>query len=113
MNKIKASLLATDLAPWRKKGIFFATLLLSLFPFVISYQAALPEWQQGLWQLRHFLAIAALQALAQVSIGWYLLKKPLPNYVIGGFLVMLLSFQLTYGITVVLLSVMEQARAAP
>ncbi|MEH6492849.1 hypothetical protein [Halopseudomonas sp.] len=104
MNKLKQDMLATDMAPWRKRGLFAVILLLGLFPFIISCAAVTPDVSAGLWQLRHFLGVAALQAVAQVSIAWYLLKNPVPNYVILGFVVMVMFFQLTFGLTVILLS---------
>lgn len=57
MNKIKEQLLATDLADWRKKGIFTVVILLSVFPFFIAYKTSLPDLEDNLWQLRHFVGI--------------------------------------------------------
>lgn len=36
VNKLKQDMLATDIAPWRKRGLFAVILLLSLFPFALS-----------------------------------------------------------------------------
>ena len=74
------------------------------FPFFISYTAVKPDLAAGLWQLRHFLGIAAIQGIAQIAIAWYLLKTPVPNYVILSFVLMVMFFQLTFGLTVILLS---------
>ncbi len=102
MNKIKEELLATNLAPWRKKGIFIVVILLSLFPFFITYKTSAPDLGAALWQLRHFVGIAAMQAIAQISLSWYILKNKVPNYVIGSFLITVLFFQVTYSIAVIL-----------
>jgi hypothetical protein len=104
MKNIKDSLLSTNLAPWRKKGIFICIILLSFFPFLIAYKTSMPELESSLWQLRHFLGIAFVQAIAQISLSWYILKNNVPNYVIGSFLIITMLFQFTYGISVVLVS---------
>ena len=104
LNRIKHELLATNLAPWRKKVIFIGVVLISLFPLFITYKTSTPDLQNNLWQLRHFIGIALIQAVAQISISWYILKNKVPNYVIGCFLVTIILFQATYGISVVLLS---------
>ncbi|WP_156948256.1 hypothetical protein [Marinobacterium jannaschii] len=104
MNNIKQNLLSKDLAAWKKKGIFSAVCILSIFPFVITYRTSMPELEVTLWSLRHFIGIAVVQALAQISISWYMLKNVVPNYVIGSFLVVVILSQFTYGIAVVLVS---------
>ena len=104
MNKLKEELFATDLAIWRKKGIFIGIILLSLFPFFITYKASSPDLEGALWQLRHFIGMGAVQAVAQISLAWYILKNKVPNYVIGCLLIMTLLFQFTYGISVILVS---------
>ncbi len=104
MNKIKEELLATDLAIWRKKGIFIGVALLSVFPFLIAYKASSHNLEATLWQLRHFIGIALMQAIAQISLAWYILKNKVPNYVIGSFIIVVMFFQITYGIAVVLVS---------
>ena len=104
MKKIKEELLATDLSPLRKKGIFIVVILLSVFPFYITYKTSTPDLKATLWQLRHFIGIAVIQAVAQISLAWYILKNKIPNYVIGSFLITVLLFQVTYGIAVILVS---------
>ena len=104
MNKIKEELLATDLADWRKKCLFIVVIFLSIFPFFITYKASTPDLEATLWQLRHFVGIAAMQAIAQMSLAWYILKNKVPNYVIGSFIVISMFFQVTYGMLVILLS---------
>ncbi len=104
MKKIKEELLSTELTHWRKKGIFVTAVLLSLFSFFITYKAADTDLKTTLWQLRHFVGMAAAQSVAQISIGWFILKNKLPQYVILGFIVMMLSFQTTYGIAVILVA---------
>lgn len=64
----------------------------------------MPDLKATLWQLRHFIAIAFLEATAQILLCWYLLKNNTPNYVIISFLVMVMAFQITYGIAVILVS---------
>jgi hypothetical protein len=102
VNKIKEQLLATDLADWRKRGIFTVVILLSVFPFFITYKTSLPDLEDNLWQLRHFVGIAAIQAVAQISLAWYILKNKVPNYVIGSFIIIAMFFQVTYGMLVIL-----------
>lgn len=104
VNKIKEQLLATDLADWRKKGIFTVVILSSVFPFFITYKTSLPDLEDNFWQLRHFVGIAAIQAVAQISLAWYILKNKVPNYVIGSFIIIAMFFQVTYGISVILVS---------
>ena len=104
MNKIKEELLATDLSPRRKKGIFIAIILLSIFPLYITYKTSTPNLKETLWQLQHFIGIAVLQAMAQISLAWYVMKNKVPNYVVGSFLITVLFFQVTYGIAVILVS---------
>ncbi|SDR92413.1 hypothetical protein SAMN05216271_0745 [Halopseudomonas sabulinigri] len=104
MNKITQEMLATDLALWRKKGLFSVVLLLGLFPFAVIFVEAKPDIIASLWALRHFLGIAAIQAIAQTCIAWYLLKNPVPNYLILSFVLMVMFFQITFGLTVILLS---------
>ena len=107
MNKLKEQLLSTDMAPWRKKGLFFTIVVLSIFPFFITYQASSPELYETLKQLRHFIGIAIFQAVAQISLAWYLLKHRIPNYAVLCLLIMVLSFQVTYGISVVLMTIAQ------
>ncbi|SEG18881.1 hypothetical protein SAMN05444390_1011615 [Marinobacterium lutimaris] len=76
----------------------------SLFPFYMVYISHKPDGEFGLWELRHFIGMAALQAAAQISIGWYILKNRVPQYVILSAVCMALSFQATFGISVVLLA---------
>ena len=104
MKKIKEELLSTELAYWRKKGIFVAVVLLSLFSFFITYKAAIPDLKTTLWQLRHFVGMAVAQSVAQISFSWFILKNKVPQYVIFGFVVMVLLFQTTYGIAVILVA---------
>lgn len=105
MNKLKEQLLSTEIAPWRKKGLFLSIVLLSIFPFFITFKAASPELYENLVQLRHFFGIATFQAVAQISLAWYLLKTKAPSYAILGLLIMVLSFQGTYGIAVILVAI--------
>ena len=84
--------------------MFIIVILLSLFPFFITYKTSAPDLKATLWQLRHFVGIAVMQAVAQIALGWFILKNEVPNYVIYGFLIIVISFQVTYGITVILLS---------
>lgn len=84
--------------------MFGFVLFISLFPFLIAHSAVKPDVVDGFWQLRYFLGVAAMQAIAQVSIAWYLLKNKVPNYVMLGFIPMVMSFQLTFGLSVILLS---------
>jgi hypothetical protein len=104
LNKIREQLLATDLAPWRKKGIFSVIILLSVFPFFITYQTSTPDLGATLWNLRYFVGIALMQAVAQISLAWYILRNKVPNYVITSFLVTVLLFQTAFGIVVILVS---------
>lgn len=104
MNKIQQELLATDLSMLRKKWIFLAVISLGAFPFYIVYQTSLPDVWENLWKLRHFVGIAAFEALAQISIAWYILKNSVPNYVIIGFIIMMMFFQVTYVTTIVLVA---------
>jgi hypothetical protein len=104
LNKIKEQLLATDLADWRKKAIFIGVIFLSVFPFFITYKTSMPDLEATLWQLRHFVGIAFIQAIAQISLAWFLLRSKVPNYVIGSFIIMVMFFQVTYGMLVILLS---------
>jgi len=60
--------------------------------------------ESNLWQLRYFIAIATIQALAQLSIAWYFLKNRVPNYLVLSFVIMMVFFQLIFGITVILIS---------
>ena len=102
MKKLKEELFATDLAMWRKKGIFGILVFLSLFPFILLMISVDPEYTSGLWKLRHFVGIAVSQAVAQISLGLYVLNNKTPNYVIYSMVVMALFSQTTFGITVVL-----------
>jgi hypothetical protein len=104
LNRFKQELLATDLAVWRKKAMFAVVVGLSIFPFYITFSAAWPDIESGMWELRHFLGIAGVQSLAQLSVAWYLMKNQVPNYVNMSFVVMVLFFQVTYGISVILVS---------
>lgn len=104
MNKIKQALLSTELAVWRKKGIFVALLLLSLFSFYMCYLASSADLGAGLWKIRHFIGIAFVHGVAQIALAWYVLKHRVPNYVIIGLVIMVLFFQLTFGLTVVLIA---------
>jgi len=99
------------MAAWRKKGVFAFVLLISLLPFFIAYSAAKPDVVEIFWQLRHFLWAAAMQAIAQVAIAWYLLRNKVPQYVVLGFLSMVMLFQLTFGISVTLLSIARSCAA--
>ena len=104
MNKLKEELFATDLALWRKKGVFISFAILSLLPFFIMYVTTQSELEDGLWQLRYFIAIAFTQAVAQMSLAWYMLKNRVPNYVILSLSIMFIFSQLTFCITVILIS---------
>lgn len=104
LNKIKQELLATNLAASKKKLIFIVIMLFSIFPFFILYQISMPDMKASIWQLRHFIGIAVLQAVAQLSLSRYFLINKTPNYVIVSFLIMIIFFQVTYGVTVILLS---------
>jgi len=104
LSRFKQELLATDLATWRKKAIFAVVVGLSMFPFYITFSAAKPDIEPGLWELRYFLGIAGVQSLAQISIAWYLMRTQVPNYVNMSLVVMVLFFQVTYGISVILVS---------
>jgi len=105
VKRFKEQLLSNNLAPWRKKGLFISIVLLSIFPFFITYKAASPDLYENLVQVRHFIGIAAFQAVAQMSLAWYLLKHKAPNYAILGLLIMVSSFQVTYGISVTLVAI--------
>ena len=104
MNKLKDELLAASLASWQKKGIFFTIVVLSFFPFFITYMSVTPDLGEALWELRYFIVIAAAQGLAQISLFRYLLNTAVPDYVLCSAMVMVLFFQTTYGISVVLVS---------
>ena len=104
MNRFKQELLATDLAAWRKKVLFAVVIGLSAFSFLITYAAMEPDIKAGLLELRYFLAIAVVQSLAQISIAWYLMRTRVPNYVIISLVTMVILFQVTYGVSVILIS---------
>ena len=104
MNKLKDELLATSLSAWRKKGFFLSIVALSLFPLFIAFYSASPDLAEGLWKTRHLIGIGLVQALAQLALAWYALKNPVPNYVLLSLLTITLMFQVTYGISVILLS---------
>jgi len=104
MINIKKELLATDIPLWRKKALLVALILMSVFPFYIMYTATESNSKSNFWELRHFVAIAFFQAIAQVSLAYYILKNKVPNYAVLSIIVMVLFFQLTFGITVILIS---------
>jgi hypothetical protein len=104
VNNIKEDFLAKNLAPWRRKGIFIVVILLSIFPLFITYKTSIPDVKVTFWQLRYFIGIASIQAVAQISLSWYFLKNKVPNYVITSFLITVIFFQVTYGIAVILVS---------
>jgi hypothetical protein len=104
MRKITEELLATDLAVWRKKGVFLTLLFLSAFQFYNVYVSSGPKLLPGLWSFRHFLGMAALQSIAQISLGFYLLNNKIPNYVIYSVLITALFSQLMFGLAVILVS---------
>ncbi|KFZ38709.1 hypothetical protein HR45_04615 [Shewanella mangrovi] len=104
MSKLTQELLSTEMAPWRKKALFALILLLSVLPFVILYNTVKPEADFGWWQLRNFIGLALFQALAQIALGWYLLRNKIPNYVMLAVILMAMSFQICFGISVVLLA---------
>lgn len=94
--------MSKDLTTWRKKGIFIIVILYSFLPFFIIYKASLTDI--NLLQLRYFIGIAIIQTIAQILIFWYILKNEVPKYIIYSFLIMTIFFQLTYGISVILIS---------
>jgi len=104
VKKIKEELLATDLSIWRKKALLVVFLLMSAFPIYLMYAATESHSQSNIWGLRHFAAIAFTQAIAQVSLAYYILKNKVPNYAILSIIIMVLFFQLTFGIAVILVS---------
>lgn len=103
-DKIKTSLISTELAEWRKKGLFGVVVFCSLLPFYIIYTSAQSDWQSTLWPLRHFVGMAIVQAIAQVSVAWYILKSKVPMYVIGSFMCMMMFFQVVFCILFIFLS---------
>ncbi|MCE0559176.1 hypothetical protein [Motilimonas sp. E26] len=104
MNRFKEQMLATEVVMWRKKGLFLLTVLICFFPFYITYITSQESLEYNLWQLRYFIAIAIIQAVAQITIAWYNLKNKVPNYLVLSFVVMMIFFQLTFGLTVILLT---------
>ena len=84
--------------------MFLVILLLSIFPLFITYKTSTPDLKEILWQLRHFIGIAVIQAFAQMSLSWYVLNNKVPNYVVASLLIMVMFFQVTYGIAVILVS---------
>jgi len=104
LSKLKDQLFATDLVLWRKKGIFIILVFLSLFPFVLMVISVEPKYSSGLWKLRHFIVLAIFQAVAQISIGLYVLNNKIPNYVIYSVVSMALLSQIGFGIAVALVS---------
>ena len=104
MNRLKDQMLSTEITMWHKKGLFVITVLFCFFPFYISHITTQNNAESDLWQLRYFIAIATIQALAQLSIAWYFLKNRVPNYLVLSFVIMMVFFQLTFGITVILIS---------
>ena len=103
-EKIRTELISTELEEWRKKGLFCTVVLCSFFPFYIIYSSSHPDWQSTIWQLRHFVGMACVQAMAQVSVAWYILKWKVPMYVIGCFICMIMFFQVTFCILYIFLS---------
>ncbi len=104
MNRFKDQMLSTEMVMWRKKGFFLLTVLVSFFPFYISYITSQESLESNIWQLRYFIGIAIIQALAQITIAWYCFKNKVPNYLILSFIIMMVFFQLTFGLTVILLT---------
>ncbi len=104
MKKLKDELLSTDITTKRKRTLFLFFILMSFFPFFIALTTSEADLSNNLWQLRHFLGIAAIQAVAQISVAWYFLKNKVPNYVISSVIFMVLFFQLTFGMTVILIT---------
>ena len=105
MKKLKDELLSTELAIWRKKALFICVVLLSVFPFVIIYKSSMADFQAILWQIRHFVGIAVIQGIAQISLAWYVLKNKVPNYVVYSVIIIALLFQTTFGISVILVAI--------
>ncbi|QSX32307.1 hypothetical protein JYB87_11025 [Shewanella avicenniae] len=104
MTKLADEMQSTELAPWRKKGLVVLLLLLSITPFYLTYSALTPEANLGWWELRHFVAMAGMQAGAQFALAWFIWRNSVPNYVMFAILLMAMSFQASYGICVVLLA---------
>ncbi len=103
MKKLKDELLSTDITTKRKRVLFLFFILMSFFPFFITLTTSEADLSHNLWQLRYFLGVAAIQAVAQISVAWYFLKSKVPNYVISSVIFMVLFFQLTFGMTVILI----------
>lgn len=103
--EIKNDLMATDMPLWRKKGVFVTSFFFSLFPFfifakVVDFNVSIAFDKFGI-----FIFLAFLQGVAQTSIGWFVLKNPVPNYVIQAYSIMNVLFQLSFGLLIILLNV--------
>lgn len=105
MKKLKKELFATDMAIWRKKGIFGILIFLSLLPFFLVVLSSDHQDLSQIWALRHFVGLAVFQAVAQISLGLYILNHNVPNYVIYCVVFMALFSQTTFGIAVTLISI--------
>lgn len=75
VKKFQVELLTTNLSHRKKIVNFICLVLLSLFSFYITYRATALDTNTLFWQLKSFIGIAVAQSVAQISIGWYILKK--------------------------------------
>lgn len=104
VKKFQVELLTTDLSHRKKTVNFICLVLLSLFSFYITYRATASDTNTLFWQLKSFIGIAVAQSVAQISIGWYILKNKLPFFVTISFQTMALLSQLTYAISIVVVA---------
>ncbi|MBB3167169.1 hypothetical protein FHS30_000345 [Simiduia aestuariiviva] len=94
----------SELARWQKYGILLCVVILSVLPIYCTYKAAAPDVGITLWSLRHVVSICIIQLIAQISICWYILKYRVPSFAVLGYLVMVLSFQVVYGVAIIFMS---------
>ena len=104
LKKIMDEIMTTEVEPKNKKAIFLLVVLMSLFQFFITYKACADDLLSTLWKVRHFIGIAFLQSVIQISTSWYVTKNKVPNYIVVGVGINSLLFITIYCILVILVA---------
>ena len=104
MKNIKDQLLSTEAAAWRKKGISYTLVFLSLFvPYIlIKNHRELSSISSEL--VLNYWGIAIIQTLAVAFCGSYLARRPVPNYFILCFALLVFALVIWSGMAIVFIA---------